>query len=250
MEIRIDIKDQVTEKLKSFQKEIPFVLKDTINDLLPIIRTSEIDEMKRVFDRPTPYTLNSLFLKAATTSALSGKVGFKDTGGHDTPARKYLGPEIEGGGRNLKRFEKALRAVGALPDGMYIQPGAGARMDSFGNIAPSQIIQILSFFQAFPEMGYKANITAKGKLRLLKGSKKKLGFTYFVGRPGGGRLPLGIYQRFQFARGTAIKPIFIFTKQPNYKPRLNFYRVGQEAIEGNQGTIVNKKISEAIKNAK
>jgi hypothetical protein len=94
----------------------------------------------------------------------------------------------------------------------------------------AQIVQILSYFRAFPEAGYKANITQEKKARLAKGSKRRLGFVYFVGRPGGGKLPLGVWQRVGFSQGSAVRPILIFVNGANYPVRFDFQYVAQQTI--------------------
>jgi hypothetical protein len=52
---------------------------------------------------------------------------------------------------------------------------------------------------------------------------------YFVGRPGGGRLPLGVWQRAASAlAGTKrIRPVAIFVEAPVYKVRFKFYEVAE-----------------------
>jgi hypothetical protein len=184
--------------------------------------------MRDVFERPTPYTLNSLYSRGATKQDLTAVVWLKYDTSKGTPADKYLLPEIRGGERVLKRFERALRAVGALPEGFFAVPGAGAKMDAYGNMATSQIVQVLSYFRAFPEAGYRANITEKRKRQLEKTTLSRQGFAYFVGAPADGKLPLGVWQRFSQQR--QIRPILIFVKSVHYSQRFNFDYVGQLTV--------------------
>lgn len=244
------LKETISKLDNIAKQQVPFAVSRTINDLLPLIKAAEVAEMTQVFDRPTPYTLNSIYMKSSTKQNLQGEVWLKNTGGHDTPAVKFLGPEVYGGERNTKRFEKAVRAVGVLPEGMYIAPGEAAKLDAYGNIAASQIIQILSWFKAFREAGYRANMTDKTRTKRMKGTKKNIGFAYFVGRPGGGRLPLGIYQRFQFAHGSAIKPIMLFVSKPMYRSRFDFFARANKVINNNVAAIFDRRMEEAIRTAK
>lgn len=87
-------------------------------------------------------------------------------------------------------------------------------------------MQILSFFKAFPEAGYKANMTDKRRKQLAKGSRTRLGFAYFVGSPGN-RLPLGIWQRVHMAMGTAVKPVLIFVPEASYEAVFDFSYVAE-----------------------
>lgn len=193
--------------------------------------------MQQIFDRPTPFILRSQWVKMATPTDLSASVEWKSRAGKGVrswdAATRTLHPHVEGGSRQYKNFEVALQRIGVLPNGYFAMPGAGADIDAYGNMSRSQIIQILSYFKAFPEMGYYANITEKKKARLAKGSKRtgRRGFVYFVGRPGNGRLPLGIYKRTTFAFGSAVKPIMIFGRTPGYRKRWDIQSMSQKVVD-------------------
>ncbi len=184
-------------------------------------------EMERAFDRPTPYALNSTYVRTANVNRLQAEVGIKDEAVKGTPAVNFLGPQIGGGERRLKRFEKALQAHSLLPQGMYAVPGSAAEIDGYGNMSKGQIMKILSALRA-AEMysGYSANRARKlpgltvAKKRRANAKKKQA--EYFVGRPGGGRLPLGIWQVFRFGHGSAVKPVVIYTSKAQYKSRFDF----------------------------
>src|SRR6185369_428541 len=174
--------------------------------LTRVAKSSERDlvqEMTKVFDRPTAYTLSGTFTRPATADKLISSVGLKNMSGKGTPASEFLGPQIVGGGRNLTRFEKALAYKGYLPSGMNAVPGIGAKIDGNGNMSAGQITQILSVLGAFSESGYKANRRARSARR----SKKQA--QYFVGKPGNGRLPLGVWQRLDWRSGSEIQPVLI-----------------------------------------
>lgn len=221
-----DVQKQINELGKQAQFAAAVALTRTAQK----VKDAQLREMKDVFDNPTPYTMSSLYLRPATKAKLEAVVWLKDFAAKATPAATYLLPQIQGGERRMKRFERALQSVGALPSGYRVVPGDVAKVDSFGNIDRGQIVQILSYFKAFPEAGYKANMTDKRKSQLAKGSKTRQGFIYFVGRPGG-RLPLGIWQRIQFARGSAIKPVMIFVPTVAYKAIFDFQFVAKTVIE-------------------
>ncbi len=213
------------------QRQMPFATALALTRTAQAVKRAEIAEMDRVFDSPTPYTRNALYLKSATKANLSAHVWLKDDTSKGTPAEKYLGPQIEGGGRRLKRFERALRAKGFLPDGMVAVPTSAVEIDAYGNMKRSQIVQILSALRAFGEQGYLANRTATSeKRRKRKGRKLS---QYFVGRPAGGRLPLGVWMRStsDFGRtGGRIRPVLLFVKAPQYKARLKFHEVAERTV--------------------
>ena len=186
-------------------------------------------EMPSAFDRPTPYTLNSLRLNKATHGQLYATIIPADFAGKGTLAKNYLGPEIFGGERHNKRSEVALRLRGILPAGMYTAPGAGAALDAYGNQSTGEIRQILSYFgSAEMRAGYTANMTDKTRARLARGTKKQgFGYSYFAIKTHQGNLAPGIYRQMNFAAGHAIKPILMFVKKPTYSKRYRWHEVAR-----------------------
>lgn len=216
---------ELTKDLQLWRGQIPFAASLALNNTGRAAKADLVQEMPRVFDRPTPYTLNSVYMKASTKTELRVIIGLKDDTFKGTPASRYVGPEIFGGGRSLKRFERALLARRLLPVGMMAVPGAAAKLDAYGNINRGQIVQILSALRAFGEQGYSANRTARGY------GTKGPHAEYFVGRPGRGKAPLGVWQRVGFAMGSAVRPVLIFVRANQYRARFDFFGVGQRAFD-------------------
>lgn len=221
---------QLTAHAEDGQKQVAFATRVALTRTAAKVKLAEEKEMRDVFRNPTPYTMASLYVRPATSANLTAEVKLKDFAGKATPASKFLSAQIAGGQRGQKRFERALQSVGAMPPGYRIVPGAGAKLDSYGNMNRGQIVQILAFFRAFPEAGYKANMTAQGRAKLARGTRARQGFAYFAGRPGN-RLPLGIYQRFGFAAGSAIKPVMIFVRSAIYQPIFDFEYVAEQTVQ-------------------
>ena len=200
-----------------------------------VVKDSQ-EKMKQVFDRPTPFILRSQWIKAATKEDPTASVEWKERAGKGVrqwdAATRTLSPHVEGIGRELKGFEATLRKKGILPSGLYAVPGKGADIDTYGNMSRGQIIHLISYFNAFPEAGYRANMGEKKRARLAKGSVRtgKLGFVYFVGRPGNGQLPLGIYKRTGYF-GRKLLPIIIFTRQPRYRKRWDIHDDAQQVVD-------------------
>jgi len=213
-------------------KQARYALAVTLNKLPKLVIEDQRKEMRDVFDRPTPWTLNSLRQWGrATRDKLETTVDFRANFGKGIQPEQYMRAEISGGERRLKRYEAALRAVGALPDDYLTVPGEGANIDAFGNISAGQVVQLLSYFKAFPEAGYKANATDKTKARLARDNKRTgaRGFTYFVGAPGRGQL--GIYKRTQFGFGSSIVPVLIFVRSANYEARYDIEYVAKLTMQ-------------------
>ncbi len=248
----IDVRDaiaQMTATSSAGQKQIQFATRVALTRTAQQAALAEVREMRDVFRNPTPYTLSSVFVQAATKTRLEATVKLKDDSTKATPASKFLAAQVRGGQRGQKRFERALQAVGAMPTGYRAVPGAAARLDTYGNMSRGQIVQLLAYFRAFPEMGYKANMNDKGRARLARGTRRQQGYVYFVGRPGD-RLPLGIYQRFSFGHGSAIKPVLIFVRSAVYQERYDFEYVVEQTVKTQFANEFAKAYGEALGTAR
>lgn len=205
------------------------------------VKAAEISEMRRAFDRPTPFTLNSLYLTRATPSNQEARVWFKDWAPKGTPAGKYLLPEVHGGDRNHKRFEQLLQHARLLPLGRSLVPASAAPLDQYGNVARGLYTKILSQLRAQFD---PANNTKRRRQ-----GRRQWGGQYFYGNPGGkGR---GIWERFTFAFGSAVKPIFIeVSGVPSYRSRFDFFGVARRVANTAYGEEFNKAAAETIRTAR
>jgi hypothetical protein len=189
--------------------QLPYAMSVAINRTLNDVKAGEQEEMKRVFDNPTPWALNSMQIKYSNKANLHGEIKLKDYAGKGIPATKFLKAEIEGGSRAVKRSERWLQERGLMPQGYRVVPGQGAKLDKYGNITGGKITQILSALQANPMSS--ANSKAKAKTA-----------RYFAVSKEGGLQP-GVYERI----GKSVKPIMIFVKSVNYKARYNYVNIGE-----------------------
>ena len=234
-------------RLAGLDRKIKVITKSALNDAAYLASKKTVEAMIRVFDMPTPWILGSVRYKKATPEKLESQVDFDQWGNKQiVTAGMVLNAEIFGGRRKLKRHEVALQRAGILPPGMAIVPGAGAKLDQYGTMDSGQIKQIMAWFMAHGEQGYKSNMTDRTRDARRRGSKKTngIGFEFFVvkagdrrtftrasGKTGTHKLQPGIYQRFFLGHGTAIRPIMIFVSIPNYKQRLDFYGIARKAAE-------------------
>jgi hypothetical protein len=182
------------------------------------------DETRRdlgtVFDRPTPYTVNALYVEPAKADRLQASVKFKDDSATSgTPAAQYLMPHVKGGGRAQRRFEQLMVAAGHLPAGWFVVPGAGANLDAYGNISRGQIIQVLSQLRITAVAGSTRNMSftdTRGALR----AQKRAGGRFFVVPPGS-RIAPGVYQR-EFI-GRTVTPVMLFVSRVTYRATFDFF---------------------------
>jgi len=231
------------------QKQVRFATRVALTRTAKTAELAEVREMRDVFSNPTPFTLSSTFTRPATSTRMEAEVKLKDDSAKAVPASKFLAAQVSGGQRKLKRFEVALTAAGVMPVGYRAVPGQGAKVDSYGNMSRGQIVQILAFFRAFPEMGYKANMNDNGKARLARGNKRVQGFVYFVGTPGD-RLPLGVYQRISFNGGTAVRPVLLFVRSALYQPRFDFKYVVEQTVKTEFQGEFQLAFAEAVRTAR
>ena len=192
-----------------------------------LVRDDVRRQMSSIFDRPTTYTLNSLFVRPATAQRLQADVWFKDdsaTSRQGIPATKYLLPHVDGGDRRAKRYERALQMAGHLPAGWLTVPGQFAKLDAHGNVSHGQIIQILSQLRITLTAGHARNMSFDARKQIA--AQRRAGGRYIVIPVGNkqGTTP-GVYLR-EFA-GRSIMPVLIFVRRAGYTPRFPFDRITQ-----------------------
>ncbi|ROR25145.1 hypothetical protein EC845_1185 [Comamonas sp. BIGb0124] len=207
-----------------------------INDTGFQIRRTMQNEMRSVFDRPTTYITSSPRVQMATPEKLTATVLPTYAGGKGIDPQKILDAQAHGGRRNDKRSEVSLRKAGILPSGYQTvipatpYPGSD---DGRGNIRGPFLVQLLSYFQAFGEQGYRANMSSRTQAKLHKGNDKVAGRRYFVayGRLRGGRsghLPPGIWAA-QGTGGVDVRPVLLFVRRASYRPLLRMDTVARKA---------------------
>lgn len=244
LDVKTQVKDVLDELNAAGKRQIPFALVLALTKNAQRGKAAVAEIMPKVFDRPTPRTVGGMRVIPARKSNPTALVEIKDEGAKGTAPSKYLKAEIEGGKRNQKRSERALQFYGKLPAGMQWIPGKFAPLDQYGNLGGGYLTRLLSILGS--HMDSTSNTTERSKKR----NAKKERPIYFVGRPGGGRLPLGVWQRFQFAFGSAIRPIMIFTKPTVYKQRLRFSQIIETTVTNNFREDFMKALTEALASAK
>lgn len=236
---------QVAKRIERFAaSQLPFATSLALNRTAQRVKAGELAVMRQRFDRPTPFTLNSLMLTPATKTKLVAKVWFRDYATKGTPAQKYLGPEVFGGNRQHKRFERALIAKGYMKPTQFAIPAAGAQLDNFGNVSRGQTTKVMTALRAHGEQGYSANrTTSKRSVRRGRAAQ------YFVGQPEGESA--GIWQKVQTGFGSGIRPVWLFVdRNPRYRVRLAFFKVAENIMRARYAQEFERAIDEAIRTAK
>ena len=214
---------QQEQIMKRLQREINFTAMRALNATVAEMALYRYPNLvQEVFDRPNPWIMRGFRYKKAERDNLVAEVSVSDDRPVGPTPRHVLSASVFGGARKPKRFELALRAKGVLPSNQYAVPGRDAKIDSYGNMSGSQIVQILSALGAFSESGYTANRTARSAAR------KKNPMNLFVIKEIGKGLAPGIYQRIN--SGLGVKQLLRFVKQPIYEERFNFYKYGEQLL--------------------
>lgn len=111
--------------------QVPFATSLALNRTAELARNVLQVEMHRVFDRPKPFTLKSIFIRRATKRDLTARIF------HSDKVSPYLQAEIEGGKRDEKRSEIKLG------EGVLV-PTRNVRLDSYGGVSRAYLARVLS----------------------------------------------------------------------------------------------------------
>jgi hypothetical protein len=250
LEITVDTRE-IISTLDAAPGQYRYAATQGINMTAYDVRDGVKKEMPSVFDRPTPFTVNSLKVYAAKQSDLKAEINFKGK-----PSDHYLRPEVFGGPRPMKMFEKRL--------GSFLIPGKEAPLDRYGNVSAGQINRIMSILGQAREGQNRTEGSAKRKMRTLSGYKE---FVVINGNvyervPVAGKgisakakkgLKPGAYQKG--ADGGTVKAsglklwFFKPKKNPTYKIRLKYSEISRRIIDERLAGNIRKAIAMAFKRA-
>lgn len=190
-----------------------------INDVAFQARRDLGTHASKVFKSPRNLTRNpaEVLKPKSTPETLQVRIGLRDQVAKGTAPDVYLRPQIYGGPRNHKRFEKAL--LNRIPEFGYhtfFVPASQNKefLDPAGMVKGSVIVQMLSHLQAFGEQGYKANI---------KNPNRALYFAVPYRSKEFGMLHPGIYKRDSIGSDFFKAVVYAIKTQPRYKKRFFYF---------------------------
>lgn len=192
-------------------------------------------------DRPTPATTRSVLVKRAenTAATLEAEVFLRNearTPGAVAPAQ-WLAEHELGGQRRVKKFEAALQAQGSMPRGWKATPGPAARLDGYGNVSRSQIIQVIAQLGAQFSPGYQRVISANAARRAARAVQS--GRAYVAILPGNSaKLTPGVYERV----GRTVRAVFWYVPAASYRKRLDLVGSGR----ANAGVLFQREFERAV----
>jgi hypothetical protein len=220
--------------------QLPYATMLAINKTAEQVKDNLKSEMKRVFDRPTSFTINSLYIKRATKSKLIAEIKLKDEPGKGTAAAEYLQPQIISGKRKRKRSEMWLSDKGILSNTGHIVPGKGMKLNKSGNITSGKMTQILSAVGAHPD---KYSNTSKHSRK----KNTRVTKIFAISEGSNSHLKPGIYERYGKGK---LRSLLYFVKGVTYKRILYYHEIADITIKANINENMLKAIDNAIKTAK
>jgi hypothetical protein len=201
------------------------------------IRTEIQAEMSRVFDRPTPYTLRSVRVKAATASSPVAEVFISQQKAlRDPSPAVVLQPQVDGGARGVKGLELVLRRLGVLPAGWLVVPSKALPLDAYGNISRGIVQQVLA------QLRRLQSDAGPRDFRGLRKAARKAGAKFIAIKPGG-KVEPGVYAA-DIAGGN-LTPVFIFVRGARYRQRLDFYGIARRVAAAKLPEYLRKAFSES-----
>lgn len=216
---------QVLRGLTAFEQEqVPFALALALTRTGKEVETTLQQTLSSTFASPTPWIVRGTFASVATKVKPETTVGMKDQAPARGPSQAtYVKEHFSGGERGMKPMEVALRARGALPNGWRAMPGAGMKLDRYGNPDRKVVTEILGAIKR--RMGV---YSGRGKQAALVG--------YFVVKPGSSdprvrQLEPGIWKRIDRPGESVVTPMFLFVSDANYSKRIDLARVAGAVVE-------------------
>lgn len=272
--------DFESEKLKAIRNELKGIEQKKWGKILSsataetafYVRNKLRKEMPNYIDRPNPYTINSIFVDKGTGKSPESTVQWRKPSG-GTSGGRYLLPQVDGGGRETKRFENALVFRGGKSRNDKAVPTSAAPKDAYGNVPGSYIKRMLSLLRvgtkALREKREKADARAMSGakssrkkdprgpsfMRMMRDQRKPAappvaqvkhsygGSEEFIVLPKRvGRKPPGVYEVKNMALGRALRLVFAFVSTVTYKSKFPFYDIGRKASDEK----FQEKLQEAI----
>lgn len=238
--------DAIIKSLERTDRQVRFAVAKSLTLTAKAVQSDLTTEMKRAFDRPTPYTLRSTFVKGATRDNLTAVVGIKDM----LPAKaaaspaEILGHQFRGGGRIRKNLENYLIKAGLLGSGEFVAPGAGARFDQFGNMSRGQVQQIISQLR----LGVDPHVWTSKSKRSQRNIAKAGRIFWSRGGIRDAHLPRGAW--IDMGGSTGLRPLLMVINRPSYRQRVAIERIAAASVKRNWDRIFETALVDAFATAR
>ena len=244
-EVRMDLRAFEASLTDAERKQLPYALSLALNDTVRGGRIAVQAEMDKVFDRPTPYAKRGVVYDRATRREPIASVvltGDRTRGG--LPATAFLGPQVQGGLRSLKAFERQLVDRNFMKADEVAVPADRAPLNRYGNMTQGFLNRVMADLK----VDYRgAGATRARTDRSLKRNANYRRARFFVPRRAGHLFP-GVYQRKP--GGAEVFPMILFVRQRPYGKKLDFFRVVSEHAGEHFGRHFAEAFAKAMRTAR
>ncbi|KAF1027086.1 MAG: hypothetical protein GAK29_00892 [Acinetobacter bereziniae] len=217
LNIRINVNDQINQVRREHRNQIDFALAQTVNKLAKLAQAEEKKGLASFFDNPTPFTMNSVAIKAARKGNPTAIVFIRPI------AAKYIEPYEYGGTQYL----------GAKPADLV---PINATANQYGNLPRNTIKKYMNRKDVFlgkvrTSSGVVYGLWQRPTAQARRGAK----------RVKGGRL----------ANTTgSLKLLVSFAEPVNTRKRLNFGQRSIAVVQRNAKTMFERSLASAIASAR
>jgi len=209
--MKADIR-QATKKLRGAQKkQIPFAVKNALNQTAKDVVNEEKRQMPRKLDRPTKFTIGGVAIQKgdwATKKKSVARVSIRPI------QAAYLGLQVHGGSRRPKR-----RAI-AVP--------VGVALNKHGNMTRGKIKSLLA----------KPN-TFSGTINGVGGIWER-----------GHTTKSGTWSTAEKSRSTNLRLLVAWEPKATYRPRFPFYKIGTGKAKAVIARNMKRSMDKALRSAK
>ena len=199
-------------------------------------------EIDAKIDQPMAFTKKATRIEAAKADNLTAKVALKDVSRGGMSQAEYLQQHELGGSRLVKKFERALIASGAMPQGYITVPGKGVDRNGYGNVSRGTITAVISQLGQDFSPGYQRTISRDAARRAR--SQARHGKRYLV-------MPVdnqsgvnpGIYVR---GADRMLRMVFAFKRVVQYSRKLTLQSSAADKVQAIAAQEFDRAIGESL----
>lgn len=259
IKVKIEGMDKTLAHLAGMQMQVKFAAAVALTRTAQAAKVEVARLMPAELDRPKPGTTRALRVEKATRYDLTAVVRLLNRG-EGVPSQEFIGHNVTGGRRGMKRSELMLRAAGILPEGLYTVPGKEAKLDAYGNMSRGQIVSILSYFKTFGLVsragGFAGswgslgsgdkNFINTGRMNRVKNTRSRDVYFFVPIRD----RKLGLYPGIWKRAGKELQPVLMFVKPGVHKKMVKIHETGERVVKREFSQLFNKAFADAMRTAR
>lgn len=251
MAVNINVKSDIDKVMRKLadeaRKQVPFATALAITRTAKAVEQDLRGELGSKFDRPTPYVAKGTFSTSAKKTDLTAWVGMRDQARRGASPAQYVKESFGGGARGLKPYEKVLKSMGVLPEGMRTIPGAGIKLDRNGNPPRRVLAEIIGAIRSRKNI-YKGRGSGRGL-------HAEIGYVVVTpGRktPRTAHLDPGIWRRTNHLGKDEryIVPVLLFVEEATYRQVIDLAKVSGKTIKRVFRAEFNRALERAMRTAR